>query len=94
MKIRTGNGAAAAARWPKGRSSLALTLISAVLVAGASLMPLSVGGAQAAAEATGAPVSHVSLYSFFADLSRPASAGCVSRWASIRHSRTSISATP
>ena len=48
MKIRTGNGAAAAARWPQGRSSLALTLISAVLVAGASLMPLSIGGAQAA----------------------------------------------
>ncbi len=48
MKMRTGNGAVAAAGRPKGRSSLALTLISALLVAGASLLPVSVGGAQAA----------------------------------------------
>jgi pilus assembly protein CpaC len=48
MKMRTGNGVAAAARRPRGCSSLALTLISVVLLAGASLLPLSVGGAQAA----------------------------------------------
>jgi pilus assembly protein CpaC len=47
MKMRTGNKAAAAVWRPKYRSSLALTLISAVLVAGVSLLPVSVGGAQA-----------------------------------------------
>src|SRR6202158_933234 len=48
MKMRTGNEAAIAAWRPRGRSSLALTLISALLVVGASLSPVSVGGAQAA----------------------------------------------
>ena len=48
MKMWTGNEAAVAVGRPQGRSSLALTLISAVFVAGVSLMPVSIGGAQAA----------------------------------------------
>ena len=47
MKLRTGKGAAVAACQPKHRSSLAFTLISAVLFACASLQMLS-AGAQAA----------------------------------------------
>jgi pilus assembly protein CpaC len=46
MKTRTGNAAAIAVRRPNRCSSLALTLISAVLIVGASLLPA--GGAQAA----------------------------------------------
>src|SRR5579871_826551 len=47
MQTRTGNGAVTAAQRPKRRSSLALTLISAVLVAGV-LLPVSAGGTHAA----------------------------------------------
>src|SRR5262245_24297385 len=47
MKLWTGNAAAIVGERPRGRSSLALTLISAILVVGASLLPGSAHGAEA-----------------------------------------------
>jgi pilus assembly protein CpaC len=48
MTMRTGNAAAVAVRRRGRRSSLALTLISALIVAGVTLLPFSAGGANAA----------------------------------------------
>jgi pilus assembly protein CpaC len=45
MKTRTGNAAAIAVRRPKCRTSLTLTLISALFVAGVSLLPAGEAGA-------------------------------------------------